>query len=135
MKKYKNIFLIFAIFLLTTSCSEDFLKPDPLSFFSPENVYVDKAGFESLILSMRKDMKAENYNYMNNISMDYTTSDLGSPWSQLDFYKLTPNSSQYYPFLDMYINTYSAIKNANVLISRIDDIEWDSDQEKMLYLF
>lgn len=38
MKKIKNIALIgmIAAGALCSSCSEDFLKPDPLSFYEPE---------------------------------------------------------------------------------------------------
>ncbi len=131
MKTLRNIFLIFTIFILSNSCTEEFLKPDPLSFFSPENVYIDAAGFEALLITMRKDLKEENYEYNNNFMLEYSASDLASPWSQLDFFELTPSASQYYNYLGMFEETYEAIKNTNVLISRIDDVEWDSEELKM----
>ncbi len=130
MKTLKNIFLIFTLFLLSNSCTEEFLKPEPLSFFSPENVYVDASGFDALLITMRKDLKKENYEYNNFFMLEYSASDLASPWSQLDFYKLTPSNSRYYHYLRMFRYVYGFIKNTNVLISRIDDIEWESDEAK-----
>ncbi|HLT94221.1 MAG TPA: hypothetical protein VKZ56_06650, partial [Membranihabitans sp.] len=47
---------------LLFSCNEEWLEPDPLSFYTPENVYVDEEGFESLLVTMRENLKAEYYN-------------------------------------------------------------------------
>ncbi|GLU52777.1 RagB/SusD family nutrient uptake outer membrane protein [Dyadobacter frigoris] len=139
MKSLITISLLSVILLLTqTSCNKEWLKPEPLSFFSPENVYVDQAGFESLLVTMRKDIKNENTanttTLMPNLTMEFAASDLASPWSQLDFYNLTPNTDQYYQFLGMFTVMYSSIKNANVLISRIDDIKWDSEKSRNVIL-
>lgn len=132
--------IIYSIILTTTvlltlpSCDKEWLKPEPLSFFSPENVFVDKAGFEALLVTMRKDLKNENTANsplpMPNLTMEFAASDLGSPWSQLDFNNLTPNTDQYYRFLAMFTEIYASIKNANVLISRIDNIKWASEDER-----
>ncbi|GAA5219936.1 hypothetical protein GCM10025777_05660 [Membranihabitans marinus] len=75
-------------------------------------------------------MKKQNTGHMNYLVMDFAASDLGSPWSQLDYYKLTPNSDRYYRFLDEFNEVYESIKDANVLISRIDDIEWDVEADR-----
>lgn len=129
MKQLKNIFLIISIVLLG-SCTEEWLKPEPKSFFTPENVFVDKEGFESLVITMRKDLKRECYGNMHYILLEHASSDLASPWSQLDFHNLTPSTSQYYPFLTFFTNVYKFIKNTNVLISRIDDIKWTNEKER-----
>ncbi len=126
----KTGFLSFFLVVFLTSCDSDWLKPEPLSFFSPENVYVDKAGFESLLISMRKDLRAENSGAMNYLIMETSASDLAAPWSQLDFYNLTPNTDVYYRFLDMFAAIYKSVKNANVLISRVDNISWDNQQDR-----
>ena len=47
-RKYKYIVSIM-LFLAVTSCNKDFLKPEPLSFFSPENVLMSQEGMESLL--------------------------------------------------------------------------------------
>ncbi len=47
MKRIINTSLIVTIFLLIqTSCSEEWLEPDPLSFYAPENVFINEAGYE-----------------------------------------------------------------------------------------
>ncbi len=62
MKRIKILPLILTIFLLILmSCSDEWLKPDPLSFYAPENVFVDEAGFESGLVRCRKEMNAENH--------------------------------------------------------------------------
>lgn len=112
------------------SCSKDWLKPEPLSFFSPENVYLDEAGADALLITMRKDLRLENTGSMNYLVMEHAASDVGAPWSQLDFYNLTPNTDVYYRFLQMFTAVYGSIKNANVLLSRVDDIQWKSEEDK-----
>lgn len=129
MKNIKYWILVLLIQLFF-GCKRDWLKPEPLSFFSPENVFNSKEGLQSLLISLRKDLKIDFYQENNNIRCEFASSDLGSPWSQLDFFKLTPNSSQYYRFLTMFIDAYGTIKSANVLISRIDDIEWKSENDR-----
>ena len=129
MKHLKFILLI-ATIALFVSCAEDWLDPNAKSFFTPENVYVNKEGFQSSIITMRKDLKRECTGNMHYISVEHAASDLGSPWSQLDFYKLTPSTSRYYPFLTFFTDAYGFIKNTNVLISRIDDIEWSKETER-----
>ncbi len=131
MKRLIHIFPVLIVLLITQSaCDKGWLKPEPLSFFSPENVFTDKAGFESLLITMRKDLKNENTGTMPNLTMDFAASDLASPWSQLDFYNLTPNTDQYYRFLAMFTQIYGTIKNTNVLISRIDNIKWSTEAER-----
>lgn len=135
MKRLIYLPLLSIIFLaLNSSCTEEWLEPKPYSFYTPENVFVDKAGFESLLITMRKDLTIENTGNIHNFSMEFASSDLASPWSQLDFYNLTPNTDRYYRFLDMYVDTYASIKNANVLISRIDDITWEDESERNFIL-
>jgi starch-binding outer membrane protein, SusD/RagB family len=131
MKRILHISLtLVSLVLLITSCSKEWLEPKPLSFLTPENVYLDKEGFESLLITMRKDLKRQNSGQMNYLVMDFASSDLGSPWSQLDFYKLTPNTDTYYKFLAEFQEVYAIIKNTNVLISRIDDIKWESENDR-----
>ena len=54
MKKIKNIALIgmVAVGVLCSSCSEDFLKPDPLSFYEPEQTFTTEAGLRSVVATL-----------------------------------------------------------------------------------
>lgn len=130
MKRIINIFFI-SIFclLLQTSCSDGVLDPNPLSFYAPENVYVDETGYRSLLTTMRQDVKREFYERHHWMFLQYIASDLAVPGNEPDWINLTP-SGYTYPILPMFEDVYQHIKNTNVLISRIDDIEWDNEQTR-----
>ena len=47
MKYIKQYLFLFLVGLLAFSCSEDLLEQKPLSFFAPENVFIDASGYEA----------------------------------------------------------------------------------------
>lgn len=120
-------FLLGVIIILQFSCNKDWLKPEPLSFFAPENVYVNEAGFESLLITMRKSLKSEFYGQFNYSTAEFASSDLAVTGYVPDFSINTPTSSDRVPYGPMFDQVYQYIKNANVLITRIDDIEWSNE--------
>lgn len=125
MKRIKiipNIVMIALLILI--SCSKEWLKPDPLSFFAPENIYTNEEGFESGLVRCRKEMSAENHGYANYIATQTAWSDLAIALRQTDFSKNTPSGADVYPIISDFAAVYGYIKDANVIISRIDDIEW-----------
>lgn len=131
MKRILTIAVAFiSILLFQTSCKDDFLKPKPLSFYSPENVYVDKAGFESGLVTVRKDLKNDFYGDRSHLSADVNGTDLGNMYFAADWSAIGPSSGTYMPILPMFGRIYGYIKNTNVIISRIDDIVWNSEEEK-----
>ncbi|HBE41136.1 MAG TPA: RagB/SusD family nutrient uptake outer membrane protein [Bacteroidales bacterium] len=128
MKINKIISALTLFILILVSCSDEWLKPDPLSFFAPENVYVDEAGFESGLIRCRKEMNAENHGYMNPIAVDVMYTDVAVPLRQSNFNQNTPSLVQQVPLvLTIFSNTYGYIKNANTIISRIDNITWANE--------
>ncbi|RZK45116.1 MAG: RagB/SusD family nutrient uptake outer membrane protein, partial [Pedobacter sp.] len=42
-------------------CSKDRLKPEPLSFYSPANAYVDAAGFRAALVACARNARIEYY--------------------------------------------------------------------------
>jgi len=133
MKKLNIIIAGFFLSIITLSCSKSWLDPEPLSFFTPENVYKDPQGLASLAVTLKTDLKQETHNMnkgLHNLIMEFAASDLGSPWSQLDFYKLTPNNDVYYNFLKMFNLMFVNVKNCNVLISRVQSVEFKTEEEK-----
>ena len=120
--------MITTFLVFFSSCSEDWLKPDPLSFLTPENVYVNEAGFEAILVTLRKNLQYESTGNRHPLSMEHATSELAIPLVQADFRRNTPSNSAFFPFLDYFNNVYEFIKNANVLISRIDEVEWEDEQ-------
>ena len=127
MKRIARIYLILSFPLLLGACAEDWLKPDPLSFLAPENVYVNEAGFEAILITLRKNIQYESTGNRHPLSMEHASSDLAIPLVQADFTRNTPSNSEFFPFLTYFNNVYEFIKNANVLISRIDEVEWEDE--------
>ena len=132
VKRTMKLLLIFTSFiLLQISCSEEFLEPEPLSFYAPENVYVNKAGFEAGLVTVRRDFKFnEFYGNRNHLMNEYATSDMGYGISMHDMTFITPSSGTHMPILPQFSRIYGYIKNINVIISRIDNIEWASQEER-----
>src|SRR5690606_18068922 len=133
MKKINIIIAGFLLALITLSCSKSWLNPEPLSFYTPENVYQDPQGLAALAVTLKRDLKLETHNMnkgIHNLIMEFAASDLGSPWSQLDFYKLTPNNDVYYNFTKMFNFIYESVKNCNVLISKVESVEFKDENEK-----
>lgn len=128
--KYKIKFLLLLAFivLVQVSCSEERLEPEPLSFLTPENVFIDQAGFESVLITLRKNLSYETTGWGHPIAGEYAASDLAVPTYAADFTRLTPSNSFRFRYLEYFDQAYEFIKNANVLISRIDDIEWKEQE-------
>jgi hypothetical protein len=119
------------VILLLLSCSDDLLEPKPLSFFTPENIFNDKSGFDAALVSMRKALVTPitGSNRYEMLS-EWGSSEAGITHFLADFHQMTPFESPFYEFLDFFTDTYEFIKDANVVINRIDDIKWDDEQEK-----
>ena len=116
--KYIKILTTLMI-LLVVSCDKEWLEPEPLSFFSPENVLVDAAGFESLL-----------------VTSQLITTDIGfapprNTSSPRDLpLQLTPSSDGSYDMLDYFDKAYEVIRTANVVIDNIDNATWNTEEEK-----
>lgn len=133
MKRYflrQTRILLGFLLLCQSSCKQEWLEPEPLSFFAPENVYVNQAGFESLLVTMRKSLKSEYYGFFNYSTAEFAPSDLAIAGYVPDFAINTPTSSDRIPYGRMFSAMYRYIKNANVLITRINDIQWKDENVK-----
>ncbi len=124
----RNLFIITISFLMIqVSCKEEWLTPNPLSFYAPENVYINEQGLRAILPTLRKDLKSEFYNDQNPIQSEFGASDLATSAQLQDFITLTPSSSRHVNWIS---NVYIYIKNANVLISRVDDVKWDNEETR-----
>ena len=100
MKRKIDIFLILAVsFFIQFSCTDYLLKPKPLSFYAPENVFNDKSGFEAALVTLRKELTypvtgSRRY-YM---VCEWAASEAGMPTFQLDWTQTTPFFDKYYHF-------------------------------------
>ena len=71
--------LLSALMLTTMGCNEDFLNPEPLSFFSPENSLVNKQGMESLLTACEEIFRADYSRPW--VRVEYIFSDIAIPVS------------------------------------------------------
>jgi len=127
MKRIIEIIFI-SLILLQVSCSDDFLKPEPLSFFAPENIYVNREGLEAALVTVRKDLKVEFYGPGNTQGAIAGTDEGGCAWLG-QWSTVTPSGGGNVA-VGLINNIYGYIKNTNVIISRIDEIEWDNQEDR-----
>src|SRR5690554_6436333 len=137
MKTYRKkiIVLVSTILFLFGGCSEDFLEPKPMSFFSPENVLVNKEGMESLLTTCEHLLRL-GYT-IPQVRIEFLMLDIAtmSGTNLMDFVSnIYPSSGQiagaWYNIQPYWYEWYTVIKYANSVISRIDDAEFANDNEK-----
>lgn len=137
----RTLYLTLALGMFVTGCTEDFLKPQPLSFYSLENTLIDKDGMEGLLASCLNSMRTEFYGdgaplitegIFSDIAVEGTTDKTG-PAQDLpaqilpdaDLNNVNTNRIGYY-----WTEAFNRIKYANIVISRIDDVKWASEAER-----
>lgn len=144
MKSIKRIIYLssFSLMLIFTSCSEEWLEPEPQSFFAPENTFVDKEGFESLLLSSRKQLRHEYVGDNSSINTEIYLSDVavtaGPEANKVHNLELqvlptgAGNSRIMSGAYSYWSLGFNGIKYANIAISRVDDpnIEWETEEDR-----
>jgi len=130
-----------AVLLLAVGCSDDWLKPKPLSFYEPGVALSTAEGMYSALTACERNMRHEYFGdgapilteiIQSEVAVEGTT-DKSGPQMNMDVHLL--------PDLDLNsVNTtrvgwywnegYRAIKYANTVISRIDVAEFKDDAEK-----
>lgn len=142
---FKNIYgnsgkiLILAAFILFAGCSEDFLKPDPLSFYEPGVTFSTQAGLESTLAMCDRHLRTywTCYAYRDRglpISTDYM-------FSEVTVHGMTDNNLMFTDIANTLTPTngigngddncigylwsehYAGLKYANTVVSFIDKVE------------
>lgn len=155
MKNYIKNKLSKGILILTgvaflSSCTDSFLKPDPLSFYEPETTFTTESGLRSVLAMCDRHLRLYWTNWEGNnirvpIGTEYLFSDVAiygktdndggayGPWAT----RLTPTSgiangddNQIKFFWDQH---YSGIKYANTILSYIDAVQGLSEEKKNEY--
>lgn len=132
----KNIITIILLSVFIQSCQDDWLEIRPLSFYAPENVYIDKAGLDAVLLTSRKNLRQDFYGFGNTNFHENLSSDLGVDCADVASLQnfntgLTPNGSGRFNLSNLAWNrAFNTIRNTSVAISRIDKPEWTSENEK-----
>src|SRR5690554_2169195 len=133
-----KISYLFIAFLTASCMDSDWLTPKPLSFYAPENVYTDESGFVAMLVSMRKNLRSEHDRERSPMVNEHAMSDLGAPLALPNSVvknfvtNLTPaGDGGSHDFPGRLFNlAYNSIRNANVLISRVDNINWSDEQTR-----
>ena len=125
MKMIKYL-IIPVLSLLIYSCNDEWLNTRPLSIYSPESLYVDAEGFEGVLTTLRKGLR---YEYVEGgvfaFKWEYICSELAvhgvkKQTHNLDA-ELLPTKVSNNDVHVYWNNAYSQIRNANVIISRLDN--------------
>ncbi|MDR2232909.1 MAG: RagB/SusD family nutrient uptake outer membrane protein [Tannerella sp.] len=135
MKNLKISIVTILLIFATVSC-EDYLAPSPLSFFTPENIYVDRAGMETVLVTLRRGLRNEYYgdhklmcieNYGAETAICTGENQEIHNWN----IQVTPTSSGSPTLIrNFFVLAYEQIRNANTIISRIDEPSWESEADK-----
>src|SRR5690606_26907089 len=136
MKNTYYLLLTLLIFLIY-SCQDGWLDPKPLSIFTPENIYGDKAGIDGVLLTLRRDLRNDFYGSTpNNLAYEYISSDYSvaaetaSATTQNFDIQVTPTGTGSSNFFRCWNNAFQSIKNANVVISRIESPMWETEIDR-----
>lgn len=141
MKKLNIISIITLLLVIGSGCSKEWLKPKPLSFYAPENTFVDAKGLDAALVACLRNARHEFYgdgmpeiteNIFSDVATEGTTDKTG-PAMDLPAQILPDaqlNSADYNRVGWYWSEGYNRIKYASVVISRIDNAEWESDAER-----
>jgi SusD family. len=148
----KSLILILTGALVLGSCSEEFLKPDPLSFYEPVTTFSTESGLQSTLAYADRHLRTywTNYQGMNlatPIYSQYMETDLNvasktdqsTIWADIAT-RLTPtdglggDDSEVNQLGYFWGQSYTGIKAANTVVSYIDKVSGLSEQTKNMYL-
>jgi len=139
IKLLLNGFLLSVIILFSSCDEKEFLKEEPLDFFSPQNSFITYENFESAVVNLYNRVRMDFYQSANarrfpnltwsGTELAFTDKDLGAHpnWSAL---LLPTNSSIVYEAA--WVPAYTIIYDANVIIGRADsETNQMTDSEKI----
>jgi NADPH:quinone reductase-like Zn-dependent oxidoreductase len=149
---YGCLFLFTGIAVLLNGCSDDFLDPDPLSFYEPGATFTTESGLMAAMAISDRHLKlyyAHDHNEMFPIGTEYIFSDLGLPAAtdktgMLDNVAalMTPTSLSTSNLNDLgkvnsiwyfWKETYTGILNANTILTYVDGVQGLSEETKNAY--
>ena len=135
-----SIILLIGLFTIT-GCSEDYLAPKPLSFYSPENTYINAEGLEAALVACAKNLREEWYgdgapiiteNIFSEVAVEGTT-DKSGPAQNMNL-QITPDAqldnTDHNRIGFFWTSGYGGIKYANTVITRIDNATFTSEKER-----
>lgn len=141
MKKLSVItFLTLTMVFLNIRCSENFLTPKPLSFYAPENTFVDAKSLNSVLIACIAKTRSEYYGDTNPFNSEAVFSDIAVSGStdetnvQMDLpvqvLPDVPMDTKNHTLGRFWTDGYKRIQYANLVIARIDDAKWKNEAER-----
>lgn len=144
-KIMKYLTVLVLVLLVSQSCQKDWLKPKPLSFFSPENTLIDEPGFNAALASIARNVRQEWYedgapiiteNIFSEMCVEGTTDKFG-PAVNMDVL-ITPdanlNSNDFNRIGYYWERNYLIIRLANTIATRIAAVKTIPDATKNVIL-
>ena len=143
MKHTIKILSIIALLVGAQGCKKDWLKPEPLSFFSPSNAYIDASGLRAALVACARNARIEYYGdnppiltemVFSEVTVEGTT-DKSGPAQDLNLL-INPDAAARFDDADharlqfYWREGYKGIKYANTVITRIDDAQFTSEAER-----
>ena len=136
-----GVSLLVTLMLTISSCSDSWLEPKPLSFYTPENTYIDAAGFYSALTTCERNMRHEYFGDTSPITTEFILSDMtvegttdkAGPQMDLDVSLLPDadlNNTNTTKVGWYWYEGYKGIKYANVVIAQIDNANYKDEAER-----
>jgi len=145
MKNYRNLIYSITIGTCTIlgfqSCSKDWLKPEPKSFYTPEVALSNPEGLYAALTAAERNMRHEFFGdaapivtemVQSDIAVEGTT-DKAGPQMDMDISLLPDAQLNHTDFTKVgwyWFEAYKGIKYANTVIARVDFATFKDDAEK-----
>ena len=146
MKLYKSITAIVLAGAFMASCSDDFLVPEAMSFYAPDNTYTTKSGIEAALavcdrhprymMNIRSNSNEMSigWEYMYSEMALYGKTDDGTGIQDDFAYKLTPTSLMNESGVPGFWNEgWNGVKYANTVLNYVDLVEDITEAEREKY--
>tara|TARA_Y100001980_G_C14556574_1_gene348675 strand:+ start:4735 stop:6759 length:2025 start_codon:yes stop_codon:yes gene_type:complete len=145
--KFLKGIIVAVAMMFSFSCSDDFLKEQPLSFLSPENTFVDAAGLETVLQAAYRgvfrqwngDTREMMFNHNMSDASVVSATDKPDAFVDLRTYATPQNgrNNDAGRARSFYYENYEHIKNCNTVIDYIDNPDWpdgeaDEDRNHLL---
>lgn len=145
-QNYKTLYMV-ALLSMATSCKKDWLKPKPLSFYSPENTYTTQEALRNALVACERSLRNEflgdaapilNQMYFSDVAIDATTakttptiniSKVITPDADAVNGTYTNETGRLYEY---WKQSYNKIKFANTVLAYIDGPNWDTTKVEQL---
>ncbi|MGN6490917.1 MAG: RagB/SusD family nutrient uptake outer membrane protein [Agriterribacter sp.] len=141
INKTKLIMPAVMLISVFASCKKDFLKPEPLSFYTPDATFNTPQGLKSTIIACERNLRYEWFgdgapiitqNIFSEVAVEGTT-DKSGPAQDLNLL-ITPTTQLNHVDFNRigwyWYEGYKGVKYANTVITFIDQAKWSSEEER-----